>query len=257
MPCGQCIGCRLEKTRQWAVRLMHESELHEDNSFVTLTYDEDHLPDDGHVHVRDFQLFMKRLRKKWVKPIRFFHCGEYGDKNARPHYHAILFGIDFPDKVICKVEDGRKSYTSDYLSSVWGMGDVTSADVTFDSCAYVARYVIKKITGKDADEWYQGITPEYATMSRRPGIGRGWYDKWKSDVYPADNVVTKDGQVVKPPAYYDKLYEIERPGEMAALKAARIPKGEAFRLDNDSFRRPVKEAVVKSRLNKSRNLGEV
>ena len=117
--CGQCIGCRLEKARQWALRCSHEASLHENNCFVTLTYSDKNLPKYNSLELRDFQKFMKRLRKHFDGGIRFFHCGEYGDKNGRPHYHAILFGIDFDDREIYKVSDaGYRWYTSKTLESI-------------------------------------------------------------------------------------------------------------------------------------------
>ena len=103
LPCGQCIGCRLERSRQWAIRCMHEKSLYSLSSFLTLTYDDDHLPPNGTLVKRDFQLFMKRLRWEMGDGIRFFACGEYGDGNLRPHYHALLFNVDFPDKRKCGV----------------------------------------------------------------------------------------------------------------------------------------------------------
>ncbi len=99
LPCGQCIGCRLERSRQWAMRCMHEAQLHENNCFITLTYDNTHLPSDGSLHYKDFQLFIKRLRKKFGNTrIRYYMAGEYGENFGRPHFHACIFGHDFHDK---------------------------------------------------------------------------------------------------------------------------------------------------------------
>ena len=116
VPCGRCIGCRLDRSRDWALRCVHEASLYEFNCFITLTFDDSKLPtcndcrkvescvanrDAGSsLRVCDFQNFMKRLRQ-FVAPvkIKFFHCGEYGAKLSRPHHHACLFGYDFPDKV--------------------------------------------------------------------------------------------------------------------------------------------------------------
>ena len=101
LPCGQCIGCRLEKSRQWAMRIAHESSLYDQNCFLTLTFSDEHLPQNLSVSKRDLQLFMKRLRKHFApRKIRFFQCGEYGELNMRPHYHSILFNVDFPDKYL-------------------------------------------------------------------------------------------------------------------------------------------------------------
>lgn len=248
LPCGQCIDCRLERSRQWAVRCVYESKLYDDNCFITLTFDEQHLPSDGSIDVRVFQLFMKRLRKRFGSDIRFFHCGEYGTKFSRPHYHACLFNFNFPDLVFDKTTgSGFNLYTSKSLSELWPFGFSWVGDFTFETAAYVARYILKKVTGKLADDYYQGRKPEYITMSRRPGIGKGWYDKFKNDVYPSDEVIIR-GKSMKPPKFFDSLFELENPSVMERIKFDRVPKGEAARLDNDSFRRPVKEFVKKSRL---------
>lgn len=215
LPCGQCIGCRLERSRQWAVRCMHEAQLYLDNSFVTLTYSEDHLPNWSTLVKRHFQLFMKRLRKTHPG-VRFFHCGEYGDTTNRPHYHALLFNCFFSDRELYKVTaQGHSLYTSKELDRLWGLGACWIGAVTFESAAYVARYCVKKITGDAASAAYEVIDPitgeigrkepEYATMSRRPGIGAGWYEKFRSEVYPSDFVV-RDGVRMLPPQAYDRWH---------------------------------------------------
>ena len=127
LPCGRCIGCKLERARQWAVRCMHEAALHEANCFVTLTYEDDKLPPDGGLRPRDFVLFMKRLRKRYGNGIRFFHCGEYGEKFLRPHHHVLLFNHDWPDKRVCRTsKSGESLYSSGELESLW---DTVSAGV--------------------------------------------------------------------------------------------------------------------------------
>jgi hypothetical protein len=244
IPCGQCIGCRLERSRQWAVRCMLEASCYDENCFLTLTYDDDHLPPDRSLHVEHFQLFMKRLRKKFGSGIRFFHCGEYGDQFSRPHYHALIFNFDFPDKQpFKKNHDGTILYTSQLLADLWSYGHVLIGAVTFESAAYVARYVTKKITGKAAKavdddgllpyEQLDPLTgevlslrPEYVTMSRRPGIGKPWLDKWQSDVYPNDYVVV-NGKPTKPPKFFDSQYEVSYPSDFARIKGARLRAAEA------------------------------
>lgn len=229
LPCGQCVGCRLERSRQWAVRCVHEASLYDKNCFLTLTYNQEHLPQDGSLHLDHFQLFMKRLRKKFGSGIRFFHCGEYGEKFVRPHYHALLFNHDFDDKRFFSERNGNKIFTSDILSSLWTNGFSVIGDVTFDSAAYVARYVLKKVTGAAAVDHYGSRKPEYITMSRRPGIGKGWFDKFKSDVYPRDSVVVR-GHVTRPPRFYDNLFQKIDPSTMALLKIDR-EKNERFVTD--------------------------
>jgi len=230
VPCGQCIGCRIDKSRQWAVRCLHEASLHKENSFITLTYHEAALPPDKSVRLRDFQLFMKRLRKKYGPNIRYYHCGEYGEKNNRPHYHAILFNHGFNDKILHRVINKNNIYTSEQLETLWPHGYSSIGNVTFQSAAYVARYIIKKVTGSDAKEHYQYIDettgeihqrkPEYTTMSRRPGIGQGWLETWATDIYPVDTVII-DGKKNKVPKYYDKQFEQDNPQEYAEMRRKR------------------------------------
>ena len=153
LPCGQCIGCRLERSRQWATRIMFESQLHEKNSFITLTYSNEHLPFPPSLDHRHFQLFMKRFRKEFK--LRYYMCGEYGDKFFRPHFHACLFGVDFKeDRVLVKRSpSGHDLYRSPTLERFWTFGQSAIGDLTFESAAYVARYVTKKITGDLAGDY--------------------------------------------------------------------------------------------------------
>lgn len=216
--CGQCVGCRLEKSRQWAVRCMHEASMHEDNCFITLTFSPEAMARRGHVGIdrRDVQLFMKRLRKKYGDGIRVFYCGEYGEKNSRPHYHACLFNHDFSDKRLYSMREGIPLFTSPGLEECWQEGFSTVGALTFESAAYTARYVMKKQNGKKAAEegtyWRHDsetgetyeVEPEFAGMSRRPGIGKTWFEKYKDDVYPNDFVVMR-GKKCRLPKYYDKL----------------------------------------------------
>lgn len=224
LPCGRCIGCRLERSRQWAVRIMHEAKMHEVSCFLTLTYDPEHLPKDGSLSVDECQRFLKRLRAR-IAPtrVRFFLCGEYGEVCelcgegrkvclcprpvfglGRPHYHAILFGYDFPDRVLVPGARKHPIFSSSLLSETWGNGFASIGSVSFDSAAYVANYATKKVTGEKAQDHYRGRRPEFLLMSRRPGIGRTFVERYVSDVYPSDTVVVK-GVVSRPPRYYQKV----------------------------------------------------
>lgn len=132
LPCGRCTGCRLERSRQWAVRCMHEASQHKKNCFITLTFDSEHCPKDMSLDYRVFQLFMKRFRKR-VHPlsIRFYMCGEYGELFGRPHYHALIFGYDFPDKAYyAKSGAGEDIYISRVLSDLWPFGLATIGECT-------------------------------------------------------------------------------------------------------------------------------
>lgn len=248
--CGQCIGCKFAKSREWAIRSVHEAQCWEDNSFITLTFDDEHLfqrERPWSIDVSDFQKFMKRLRKRYPKkPIRYLHCGEYGSKNQRPHYHAIIFNHGFDDKELWSINNGNRYYISDELQELWPFGFSTIGDVTFQSAAYTARYALKKITGRPAythymefnphtGEYLYNRTPEYATMSKQTriiengkkrnlgGLGKPWFDKFQTDVYPGDFVVI-DGRKMTPPKYYDKLLERIDGFELDAIKMSRIDK---------------------------------
>lgn len=246
IPCGQCIGCRLEKSRQWAIRCVYEAQLHDQNCFITLTYNQENIPKDHSLHLEDFQNFFKRLRKKHGKGIRYFHCGEYGENFSRPHYHACIFGFDFGDKEEISSKSEHKLYTSEKCNDLWGKGYCIIGDVTFDSAAYVARYVTKKIKGKDysriniIDGEVTKVNPEYATMSRRPGIGKDWFDKYKNDVYPHDYVVV-NGKKMKPPKYFDKLLEDVDEFEYLAVKRERENVSDDFLKENSDDRLEARE----------------
>lgn len=261
LPCGQCIGCRLERSRQWAVRMLHEAQMHEENSFLTLTYSPENLPATGSLNKKHFQDFMKRLRGRLGgRRIRYFHCGEYGERLRRPHYHAILFGFDFPDKVFYKpVGDNGRLYISAMLDETWSHGFAVIGDVTFDSAAYVARYVTKKVTGPRADGHYlrfdketgevftepdgslSHLEPEYVTMSRRPGIAAGWFERFGSEVFPSDEVITR-GVQARPPRYYDKLFEAAH-GDLDSIKARRVGRMRKHAENNTDFRLAIRERV--------------
>lgn len=257
LPCGQCIFCRLERSRQWAIRCLHEAETHSESSWVTLTYDGKSLPPNGSLQVRDFQLFMKRLRKAHPeKKIRFYHCGEYGEKNSRPHYHACLFGIDFPDRRPWKVINEIQYYRSEKLETIWTAGNSMVGDVNFKSAGYVARYITKKYLGKGAADFYEvidretgeihSLKPEYTTMSRRPGIAKAWYEKFKGDVYPDDFVVI-NGKRCRPPKFYDALLEKEEPQLAAILKAERKDDGTKNAHNCTHEKMIIREEIMESR----------
>lgn len=212
VPCGGCVGCRLDQSRDWAVRSVHEAQLHERSSFITLTYRDEDLPAGNTLVKRDMQLFFKRYRKEFGK-LKYLYCGEYGAEKGRPHYHALIFGHDFlaTDKQ-CRLD--RKNhleqplFRSPDLQELWGHGFCLTGAVTFQSSAYVGRYVMKKVTGANAKDHYRGRVPEYVQPSTGGRNGRGlsfhWFQRFWTDVYPSDFVVC-DGRKYRPPRYYDKL----------------------------------------------------
>lgn len=260
IPCGRCVGCRLDRSKQWAVRCVHEAQLYDNNSFITLTYNDEHLPEDGSLEVRVFQLFMKRLRKRFGSKIRFYACGEYGDKYGRPHYHACLFNHDFQDKKVWKPgkDPSQNLYRSAELEKLWPYGYSSIGEVTFQSAAYVARYIMKKLTGPKGGSHYTFINevtgvvtsrlPEFTVMSRRPGIGKNWLEKYATDVYPDDFVIMRDGKKHRTPRYYDTEYEKEFPSDIRKIKLKRKQKSIAHGKDNTSSRLQVREFIQLKKL---------
>ncbi len=277
LPCGKCIGCKLEYARQWAMRCVHEASLHEENCFVTLTYSDDFLPIGGSLVKKHFTDFVKRLRY-FVAPkkVRFYMCGEYGDENLRPHYHCCLFGFSPNDMIFLSEKNGYILYKSEFLNSVWGMGFVSVGTVTFESAGYCARYATKKLTRpkvcghcKNGLECIQcrkvrrhyermdpltgeitNVIPEYAHMSRGGknghGIGFDWISKYKKEVYNSDSVIV-GGKEVLPPKYYDLTLSED---EQILVRGRRRRRAEK-RADDATLRRlrareEVKEAQVGS-----------
>jgi hypothetical protein len=236
IPCGRCEGCLMERARMWAMRCVHEARQWENNCFITLTYRDEMLPSYRSLNHSHFQRFMKVLRSnhkgceeyvdprtgKVSNPIRYFMAGEYGKNLGRPHYHALLFNFDFKDRQYHgKTRAGSEIFRSADLEYLWAEGKESNrvslgfssvGDVTFESAAYVARYVLKKAGGQFDSDFvdidgtvYEDVRiPEYCRMSLRPGIGATWFDAYKEDVYPSDEVLV-NGFPSKPPRYYDKL----------------------------------------------------
>lgn len=258
LPCGQCIGCRLERSRQWAIRCQHEASLYEDNCFITLTYNDFNLPDGGSLVYSDFQRFMKRLRKCYpLSKIRFYMCGEYGDDLSRPHYHACLFNFNFVDRVLhSKSSAGFNIYRSASLERLWPHGFSSIGDFTYETAAYTARYVMKKITGHRSDMHYENMdsdgvitrrVSEFNRMSLKPGIGATWYAKFHSDVHPHDHVII-NGRPVLPPKYYGRLLQKDSPLDFEAMQFKRFEKFSPLGADNSPDRLAVKEQVTKARV---------
>lgn len=266
IPCGHCIQCRLNYAKQWADRCMLELLYHDESCWITLTYNDEHLPpsqpiidDDGVVSdsplhplsKRDFQLFIKRLRKAYPdKKIRYFGCGEYGSASNSfcPHMHIILFGIDFhEDRYVWKTkkmgEQFNVFYRSPTLERLWS--DPSSGDslgfscinnVSYDTCSYTARYTSKKLNNKFKGIYDSlGIPPEFTLCSRRPGIGRLYYEDNKDKIYENQEIFLKDskrGRKIRPPKYFDRLYEIDEPETYLNIKQDR----EDFALINKYLR---------------------
>lgn len=283
---------------------MHEAQLHKENSFLTLTLNEKTLAEregwepavpsplpqnrkrhtdtlDGtharnahaqtsSLYKRDVQLFIKRLRKdqetRGLPKVKFYACGEYGDMNGRPHYHIALFGEDFAaDRREWRKSDaGNQLYRSSRLEALWPHGGAEIGELTFASAAYIARYIMKKITGGLADTHYQRvkqngeiiwITPEFSLMSRGgrkgKGLGHGWFEKFGSDVYPHDYVVM-NGKQLKPPRYYDEQYKLNDEVGAMLLKLEREFQAKAKEADNTPQRLATKEKVAQANMNQGK-----
>jgi hypothetical protein len=215
--CGQCTGCRMQRVADWQTRIIHESQGWKENCFITLTYGPGNLPPNSSLEHRDYQLFMKRLSKQEAqngKRLRFFMCGEYGDENGRPHYHACIFNHEFQkDRERGKSRSGEMMYESHNLTELWGMGNCTTQDLTPGTAAYAAGYIMKKTLGEEGEQPYNIETPEgeiltrtppYARMSNRPGLGEKWFQQNKTHVLAHDFII-QDGIKKSVPTYYTKL----------------------------------------------------
>ena len=252
LPCGGCIGCRLDKSNEWALRCVHEAQFHSDSCFVTLTYDNDHLPHNESLIKAHICTFMKSLKQKlWREKkikIRYFGGGEYGTNQqgvlnpytgkvqlGRPHYHAIIFGWNPDDKVPYKYEskkncEGYWTYTSETLNKVWNKGHCVLGDLTFKSARYTAGYIMKKVGGEMADQHYYKVLPrtgelvrvipEFSTMSLKPGIGYEWFKRYKDDC--RKGYIYHDGHKIAIPEYYVQKLGEEDPSAANKLRKLRL-----------------------------------
>lgn len=264
LPCGRCIGCRLGKSREWAIRCVHEAQMHEENIYITLTYDELHIPEFGSLLKSDFNTFIQDFRNEYrSKKIRYYMAGEYGSKCPkhdvkdcpecgkiqRPHYHAIIFGHEFADTYFWNTRNGHDVYRSPTLEKLWPHGNSEIGSVSFQSAAYVARYIMKKQTGERAKAHYGQRLPEYTHMSLRPGIGFSWYKKYKNDIFPDDTCITPEGKEIPAPRYYRRLLEAEDPKLYEELKKRRVEKAIA-NTDNSPERLEAREKCQQAKLNR-------
>lgn len=256
LPCGQCIGCRMRRASDWELRVMHEASLHADNCFVTLTYAPGKLPPYGSLCHDDFRLFMKRLRRFFRRPVRFYMCGEYGSERGRPHYHACLFGVAFADMVLAGVsKSGSDFFSSEDLTKLWPHGLSTVQPLVRETASYCARYIMKKVLGEaaktaytviDGDGVMHDIKPEYACMSLKPGIGARWFERYARDVFPLDSVVD-NGVKRRVPRYYDKL-AARRGVDLEDIEFARSKRAKEAVADSSPQRLKVREEVDLARV---------
>lgn len=246
LPCGKCVLCRKEQARQWATRISNEAQTYEKNCFVTLTYDEQHIPADGGLRKRDLQLFWKRLRDK-VGKLRYYSVGEYGDKTGRPHYHACIFGHDFAEDRIIIREDPLLWIHWD-LQNAWGQGQVAIGALTAETAEYVAGYVVKKLGDKKwwINEEGEVLEEPKALMSRNPGIGADWIARYGKHVYDVDRVI-HGGNPAKPPRYYETWLAKNNPERLVEIKQERLEKGQAQEKDPEKTRARARGARARAR----------
>lgn len=268
--CGYCKSCRIRRSREWALRCENEMQLHSQNCFITLTYAPEFLPEGNTLVKAHFSAFVKRLRERITEPtsphfvsedirIKYYAAGEYGGRNGRPHYHAIIFGFDFSDKFSpMKTSSGCVVYRSKFLEELWTFGYSSVGTANFQSAGYCARYIMKKVNGDSAKQHYQWIdpdsgevfdrVPEFNLMSRRTGIGKDWFLLYKSDVFPRDQVISLAGKRLRPPRYYDSIYEVLDPDDMSIIKDNRRKAIARFKDDNTYERLEVKAKVLDAKL---------
>ncbi len=248
----------MNKALSWSMRIMHQTQMEESSCFLTLTYDEAHLPSDRSLHVEHPQAFIKQLRRK-VRPFKYFLCGEYGEETLRPHYHICLMGEDFTrDRERYRsTPNGDSLYKSATLDAAWPHGTHNLiAELNQQTACYVASYVTKKWRGSAADRYYtvlfmesdgtaklHKLKPEFATMSRRPGLGTTWFEKYHTDVYPSDEVII-NGIPRRPPAFYDTLLERRDPKLHHQIKRNRIIRGNRHLEDQTAERLAIREHLV-------------
>lgn len=263
VPCGKCMGCRVSRAQEWQTRLVHEAKSHNATGFLTLTFSDDHLPDNYSVSTRDLQLFLKRYRKfLGHSGLRYFACGEYGEQNWRPHYHLAVFGHSFSDLVPWRrTKSGHVTYRSQELERLWPYGHCEIGTLTPQSAGYIAKYITKKVTGERAAEHYRRVhpltgeicqlTPEFLVMSK--GIGATWFDRYAMDAFPSDFVIV-DGQKRPVPRYYTKKLA-ER--EAARIKSKRKEKAAKHADNNVDSRLLVREESLSLKTSRfARDLGE-
>jgi len=249
------MGCRIDYSLDWATRATHEAQMHRQNSFVTLTFSDEFLPITGSIAKSDVQLFTERLRYHFPENnFSYMACGEYGEQLARPHYHAILFGLDFPDKK----QETQKLYSSQKLQEIWPYGHSTIGEVNYKTAAYTARYSLKKVRGAEADEHYKkcnpqtgevyDIEPEFLLTSRRPAIGKTWLEKYHTDLQKG--FVTIEGKKRPIPKYYLRKYPQYDDVSASLLKSKREAMYDPYDPERASDRLRVKEKIKQSQINR-------
>ncbi|MNF56588.1 hypothetical protein D3C85_715470 [compost metagenome] len=270
IPCGKCKGCRVDRSQQWGTRLMHEKTYHRASCSLLITYDDEHLPEHGTLVPKHGKKFMKALndkfgpalREEFGQGVRYFYCGEYGDSTGRPHYHVILFGVDFSEdrKPWKKTKGGHQLFRSETANRLWGKGNIDIGNVTHESCEYAARYVLKKVNGERAIEHYSRIDPatgewyllqpEFIRMSNRPGIGSRFFDDpANANMYARGGFPRRKSKNLKSiPKYYDRKLEKIDPERLQAIKEQRKALALLRKAENSPERLAVREEVLEAKI---------
>lgn len=289
IPCGQCIGCRIRQREDWTTRIELEARQwpKERVWFITLTYDDAHVPgmilktgellrkaqyvwkpgEEAPESVQtllytDVQKFLKRLRKAYKAQLRFFCAGEYGEQTARPHYHMILYGWEPTDlKQLYKIHHNGY-YTSEWMKSIWGMGQIQIAQATPETYRYVAGYVTKKmyeIDGEKANVYYKlGQQKPFACMSLKPGLGEAYYQEHKAEIWRQGYIQCTNGKRAQIPRYYEKMMEKENPERLWRIKRSRqkrVIEQNLLKYENTDFEKDLKskERVIKKSMKVRKN----
>lgn len=240
LPCGLCFGCRCDNARSWSLRMMHETRYHAHNYFITLTYAPEHMPLNGMLNYSHLTKFFKRARHSFqtaAKPFKYFACGEYGDKTLRPHFHFAGFDFVLDDlRFFKKTPNGGAYFLSEALRDCWRYGHVIVAPLEWDSAAYIARYVTKKMHGKGIRDWVDPDTGEcFPFPVEKPfmskGLGLPFYNQHKDEIWDLDGCLYKQQYLIKPPRYYFKELVKEDPWKAMAIQSAREKSHELLTLD--------------------------
>lgn len=286
IPCGQCIGCRIRQREDWTTRIELEARDYpkEEVWFITLTYDDDHVPGmivrTGEIMRKvqytwkpgekrpesvqillyeDIQKFIKRLRKAYRGKLRYFVAGEYGEQTARPHYHMILYGWRPTDLENLYKIHHNGYYTSKWMEDLWKMGQIQIAQAVPETYRYVAGYVTKKmyeIDGKKANQYYElGQTKPFACMSLKPGLGDRYYQEHKAEIWKQGYIQCTNGKRAQIPRYYEKQMEAENPERLWRIKQNRQKNAmeqKKLQLENQDYKTVLetKERVIKKQTKK-------
>lgn len=286
IPCGQCIGCRIRQREDWTTRIELEARNYpkEEVWFITLTYDDDHVPGmivkTGEIMRKvqytwkpgekrpdsvqillyeDIQKFLKRLRKAYKGKLRYFVAGEYGEQTARPHYHMILYGWKPTDLENLYKIHHNGYYNSKWLADLWGMGQIQIAQAVPETYRYVAGYVTKKmyeIDGKKANAYYElGQTKPFACMSLKPGLGDRYYQEHKRKIWQQGYIQCTNGKRAQIPRYYEKQMEAENPQRLWRIKQNRQKNAmeqKRLQLEDQDYKTvlEIKERVTKKQTKK-------